>query len=117
LDHPSTSAVNERLRAVIERPVFIVAPPASGGSALFRSRARASGIFSGQGPVLDGIFELEPENREWDSNQLTTADLEARAVEELRGRLPRLHCPEIAGEGADAAINSFVLFEAQPAAG
>jgi uncharacterized protein (TIGR03032 family) len=72
---------------VIERPVFIVAPPRSGGTALFRSLARAPGVFSAQGPVLDGIFELEPENREWDSNRLTAGDLEARAVEELRGRL------------------------------
>jgi uncharacterized protein (TIGR03032 family) len=78
---------NERLRAVIERPVFIVAPPRSGGTALFRSLARAPGIFSARGPVFDGIFELEPENREWDSNRLTGADVEARAVEELRGRL------------------------------
>jgi uncharacterized protein (TIGR03032 family) len=78
---------NERLRALIERPVFIVAPPRSGGTALFRSLARAPGIFSARGPVFDGIFELEPENREWDSNRLTGADVEARAVEELRGRL------------------------------
>jgi uncharacterized protein (TIGR03032 family) len=78
---------NERLRAVIERPVFIVAPPRSGGTALFRSLARAPGIFSARGPIFDGIFELEPENREWDSNRLTGADVEARAVEELRGRL------------------------------
>jgi uncharacterized protein (TIGR03032 family) len=72
---------------VIERPVFIVAPPRSGGTALFRSLARAPGVFSAQAPVLDGIFELEPENREWDSNRLTGADVEPRAVEELRGRL------------------------------
>ena len=72
---------------MIERPVFIVAPPRSGGSALFRSLARAPDVFSAQGPVLDGIFELEPENRGWDSNRLTTGDVEARAVEELRGRL------------------------------
>jgi uncharacterized protein (TIGR03032 family) len=72
---------------VIERPVFIVAPPRSGGTALFRSLARAPGVFSAQGPLLDGIFELEPENREWDSNRLTGADVEPRAVEELRGRL------------------------------
>jgi uncharacterized protein (TIGR03032 family) len=72
---------------VIERPVFIVAPPRSGGTALFRSLARAPGIFSARGAVLDGIFELEPENREWESNRLTGADVEARAVEELRGRL------------------------------
>ena len=84
---PSPALSNERLRAVIERPVFIVAPPRSGGSALFRSLARAPGVFSAQGPVLDGIFELEPGNREWDSNWLTGADVEARAVEELRGRL------------------------------
>jgi uncharacterized protein (TIGR03032 family) len=84
---PSPPLSNERLRAVIERPVFIVAPPRSGGTALFRSLARAPGVFSAQGPVLDGIFELEPENREWDSNRLTGADVEARAVEELRGRL------------------------------
>ena len=72
---------------MIERPVFIVAPPRSGGTALFRSLARAPGVFSAQGPVFDGIFELEPENREWDSNRLTGADVEARAVEELRSRL------------------------------
>jgi uncharacterized protein (TIGR03032 family) len=72
---------------VIERPVFIVAPPRSGGTALFRSLARAPGVFSARGAILDGIFELEPENREWDSNRLTRADVEPRAVEELRGRL------------------------------
>ena len=72
---------------MIVRPVFIVTPPRSGGTALFRSLARAPGVFSAQAPVFDGIFELEPENREWDSNRLTGADVEARAVEELRGRL------------------------------
>ncbi|HEY1237970.1 MAG TPA: TIGR03032 family protein [Solirubrobacterales bacterium] len=72
---------------MIERPVFIAAPPRSGGTALFRSLARAPGIFSANGAILDGIFELEPENREWDSNRLTGADVEPRSVEELRGRL------------------------------
>jgi uncharacterized protein (TIGR03032 family) len=72
---------------VIERPVFVVAPPRSGGTALFRSLARAPGIFSASAPILDGIFELEPENREWDSNRLTAADIQPRAVEDLRGQL------------------------------
>src|SRR5215204_3799529 len=73
---------------MIERPVFVVAPPRSGGTALFRSLARASGIFSAQrGSVMEGIFELEPENREWESNRLTAGDVQPRAVEELRGRL------------------------------
>jgi hypothetical protein len=88
LDHLCRARVNGKLRPVIERPVFVAAPPRSGGTALFRSLARAPGVFSaaGQG-ILDGIFELEPENRGWDSNRLTAADTEPRAVEELRGRL------------------------------
>ena len=74
---------------MIERPVFIVAPPRSGGTALFRSLARAPGIFTftAKGGALDGIFELEPENREWDSNRLVAADADPRSIEELRGRL------------------------------
>jgi len=72
---------------MIERPVFVVAPPRSGATALFRSLAGAPGIFSAQGAILDGIFELDPQNRDWDSNRLTAADVEPRSVEELRGRL------------------------------
>ena len=72
---------------MIERPVFVVAPPRSGGTALFRSLARAPGLFSASVPILDGVFELQPENREWDSNRLTAADIQPRAVEDLRGRL------------------------------
>jgi len=47
-------------------------------------------VFSAAGPgagVLEGIFELEPENREWESNRLTASDIEPRSVEELRSRL------------------------------
>jgi uncharacterized protein (TIGR03032 family) len=73
---------------MIQRPVFVVAPPRSGGTALFRSLARAPDIFSApRGAVMEGIFELEPENREWDSNRLTAADVQPRAIEELRSRL------------------------------
>jgi uncharacterized protein (TIGR03032 family) len=73
---------------VIERPVFVVSPPRAGGTALFRSLARAPGVFSADGPgVLESIFELDAQNRDWESNRLTRADVEPRAVEELRGRL------------------------------
>lgn len=73
---------------MIERPVFVVAPPRSGGLALLLalSRAEAAYTATGQGP-LEGVFELEPENRGWDSNRLTAADAQPRAVEEIRGRL------------------------------
>ena len=72
---------------MIERPVFVVAPPRSGATALFRSLAEAPGVFSASVPIVDGIFELQPENREWDSNRLIAADIQPRAVEDLRGRL------------------------------
>jgi uncharacterized protein (TIGR03032 family) len=87
LDHPRGPRVNCETARVIERPVFVVAPPRSGGTALFRSLARAPGLFSASVPILDGVFELQPENREWDSNRLTAADIQPRAVEDLRGRL------------------------------
>jgi uncharacterized protein (TIGR03032 family) len=54
---------------------------------LYRSLARAPGVFSASTPILDGIFELRPENREWDGNRLTAADIQPRAVEDLRGSL------------------------------
>ena len=93
IDASWTSRLLDHMRlttaGMIERPVFIVAPPRSGGTALFRSLARAPGVFHARdgSAVLDGIFELEPENRDWDSNRLTAADIEPRAVEDLRGRL------------------------------
>ena len=75
---------------MIERPVFIVAPPRSYGSALLRSIARSPGVFTARSAaerLLDGIFELDPANRDWDSNRLTAADAQPRAIEDLRARL------------------------------
>src|SRR5688572_5882728 len=75
---------------MIERPVFIVAPPRCGGIALLGALSRAPEAFSadgaGAGP-LEGVFELDPANREWDGNRLTAADAQPRAVEEIRSRL------------------------------
>jgi hypothetical protein len=73
LDHSPKGVSNAKLRAVIERPVFSVAPPRSGGTA------------------LQEVFDV--------------------------ALLPGVRYPEIAEEGSDAATNSFVLPEAQPAAG
>jgi uncharacterized protein (TIGR03032 family) len=74
---------------MISRPVFIVAPPRSGAQALMGSLARSPGVFtsSHKDGVLDPIFELDPANREWDSNRLTVADAQPRAIEELRSNL------------------------------
>jgi uncharacterized protein (TIGR03032 family) len=75
---------------MIERPVFIVAPPRSGGSALLRSLARAPGIFIAGGDgrsVFEAVFELDTANRDWDGHRLTAADAQPRVVEELRSNL------------------------------
>jgi uncharacterized protein (TIGR03032 family) len=76
---------------VIERPIFIVAPPHSGSTALLRCLRRAPGAFATEGAgVFEPVFELNPANRDWDSNRLTAADVEARAVQEIRQNLKGL---------------------------
>ena len=66
---------------MIERPVFIVAPPRSGAAALLRLAGRAPRRLHGRRGrhrVFDEIYELDPANRDWDSNRLTAADAEPR---------------------------------------
>jgi uncharacterized protein (TIGR03032 family) len=73
---------------VIERPVFIVAPPQSGATALLNALGRAPGVFTAPAPgPLEPVFELRPENREWDSNRLVAADIESRSITEIRNNL------------------------------
>jgi uncharacterized protein (TIGR03032 family) len=73
---------------VIERPVFIVAPPTSGAGILLKGLRQAPRVFTPSAPdVLEPVFELRPENREWDSNRLTAGDVEPRAIEEIRQNL------------------------------
>jgi uncharacterized protein (TIGR03032 family) len=73
---------------MIERPVFIVAPPHSGAGVLLQGLRRAPGAFTADGPgVLEPVFELKPENRDWDSNRLTAADVDPRSIEEIRQNL------------------------------
>jgi uncharacterized protein (TIGR03032 family) len=75
---------------MIERPVFIVASPRSGGRALLRSLVRTPQAFTARGVeagALDSIFELQAENRNWSGHRLTAADVEPRVVTELRNVL------------------------------
>src|SRR5262245_48338873 len=90
MDHKTAAYRQWETGPMIERPVFVAAPPRSGGTALFRSLARAPGVFTSEGQgasLLDAVFELDPANRDWDSNRLTAADVESRAIGELRNRL------------------------------
>ena len=75
---------------MIERPVFIVAPPASGAELVVRSLRRAEGVWTPgkQGPgLVDEVSSLSPADREWESNRLTPADVTPEAVRDLREHL------------------------------
>jgi uncharacterized protein (TIGR03032 family) len=68
--------------------VFIVSPPLSGATVLLNGLREAPGVFTAQPPgIFEPVFELRPENRSWDSNRLTAADVEPRSVEEIRQNL------------------------------
>ena len=80
---------------MIERPIFIVAPPRSGAAALYGSLSRAPGVFTALGDrpsVFDAVYELNPANRDWDSHRLTAADARPRVIEELRLNLKASLC-------------------------
>ena len=75
---------------MIERPVFIVAPPRSGAELVVRSLRRAEGVWTPgkEGPgILDELPALSPEERGWDSNRLTPADVTPEVVRDLREHL------------------------------
>jgi uncharacterized protein (TIGR03032 family) len=78
----------------IEQPVFIVSSPRSGSSLLFETLARSPDLYTVGGEshlVIEGIPELRPARRGWDSNRLDASDATPKVVAELRRRfLPEL---------------------------
>jgi uncharacterized protein (TIGR03032 family) len=81
----------------IEQPIIIVAPPRSGTSLLFETLAQSPSVWTIGGEshtVIEGIPQLHPARRGFESNRLTAADadaatavrLEAAFVERLRDR-------------------------------
>ncbi|HYF48967.1 MAG TPA: TIGR03032 family protein, partial [Planctomycetota bacterium] len=67
----------EKFENPFTRPVFIVASPRSGSTLLFELLARAPGVFTVGGEshgVFERIPELNPANRNWDSNRLGEND-------------------------------------------
>ncbi len=75
---------------MIQRPVFIVAPPCSGAELLVRSLRRAEGVWTPgkEGPgILDEVPALAPSERDWESNRLTPADVSPEVIRDLTERL------------------------------
>lgn len=88
---PATTPTSPRpaVRRRFDRPVVIVAPPRSGSTLLFETLAQAPGLFTVGGEsheLIEGITELAPAERGWDSNGLTQVDARPEVVRALHER-------------------------------
>lgn len=74
---------------VFDRPVFIVSPPRSGSTMLFETLARAPGVFTigdESHQLIEGVPQLSPEARGFESNRLLVEDATPAMTETLRRR-------------------------------
>jgi uncharacterized protein (TIGR03032 family) len=72
-----------------DRPVFIVSSPRSGSTLLFETLAQSPSVFTIGGEshaVIEGIPQLHPSRRGWESNRLTAADANIVSADELWSR-------------------------------
>jgi LPS sulfotransferase NodH len=73
----------------LDRPVFIVSPPRSGSSLLFRTLMKAPGVFTIGGEshgLIESVAPLHPAARGWESNRLVAADATPEIVRQLAAR-------------------------------
>ena len=66
---------------VFDRPVFIVSPPRSGSTMLFETLARAPRLFTigdESHQLIEGVPQLSPESRGFESNRLLARGCDAR---------------------------------------
>jgi hypothetical protein len=74
---------------LFDRPVFIVSPPRSGSTLLFETLARSPRVFTigdESHQLIEGVPELSPQGRGFESNRLLAADATPALVEALRRR-------------------------------
>lgn len=72
-----------------ERPIFILSPPRSGSTLLFETLARAPDLYTigaESHGLIEGIADLHPAARGFESNRLTAGAATAQVVAELRRR-------------------------------
>ena len=74
---------------LFDRPVFIVSPPRSGSTLLFETLARAPRLFTigdESHQLIEGVPQLSPESRGFESNRLLAEDATPAVAETLRRR-------------------------------
>lgn len=82
----AAAAKKDRL---FDRPVFLLSSPRSGSTMLFETLAKAKDVYTLGGEnhaLLEGIPELQPRMRGFDSNRLTVVDARPPLVKDLRQR-------------------------------
>jgi uncharacterized protein (TIGR03032 family) len=70
-----------------DRPIIIVAAPRSGSTLLFETLSKSPSVFTIGGEshyIIERIDKLNPENRNFESNQLTAEDADSKTIQELR---------------------------------
>jgi len=83
------ATVSDKADRVFDRPVFLLSSPRSGSTLLFETLAKARDVYTLGGenhPLLEGIPDLQPRMRGFDSNVLTEADAKPALVKDLRTR-------------------------------
>ena len=74
---------------LFDRPVFIISPPRAGSTLLFETLAKAPGLCTighESHALIEGLPELHPGHRQFDSNRLDAAIVTPALAEELRRR-------------------------------
>lgn len=74
----------------LERPVFILSPPRSGSTLLYKVLSEAPDAWTTKREshlLIETIPGLHPRDRGWDSNRLLAADAQPHIVDELTRRL------------------------------
>ena len=74
---------------VFDRPVFIVSPPRSGSTLLFETLARAPDLYTigdESHQLIEGLPQLNPQSRGFESNRLTVDDATPAVADALRHR-------------------------------
>ena len=82
-------AGDEKRDPLFDRPVFIVSSPRSGSSLLFETLSGSADLHTIGGEshgIMEAVESINPANRDWDCNRLTTADADLETAQALRER-------------------------------
>jgi hypothetical protein len=99
---------------LFDRPVFVISPPRAGSTLLFETLAQAPGLYTighESHALIEGLQELHPASRDFDSNRLDATAATPALVAELRRRF---HAELRDRDGRPAEASPVRLLEKTP---